>query len=172
MKRDFSDLASFLKATSVLREATFVGVDLTHDESTRSVRLAVTRPDDSTARGRAGGFLSGRRPAYLRTELVIRQTVTYRQSLAHGPDEVYVFDRAEVGRGGSEISLYFRPGDRAIMDVEKIDGSVEDAGRATSAPRKPVIVNPILKQERDAAKGRSVVGRLLDKRGGKSGSGS
>jgi hypothetical protein len=34
------------------------------------------------------------------------------------------------------------------MDVEQIDVTVEDAGRATAPPRKPQIVNPIVAKEK------------------------
>jgi len=59
---------------------------------------------------------------------------------------VYVVDRGEVGRGGEELALYFRPGDRAVMDVARIDGALTDAGKATSMPRKPVVMNPLRKR--------------------------
>ncbi|HKY32347.1 MAG TPA: hypothetical protein VJV23_07425 [Candidatus Polarisedimenticolia bacterium] len=142
MKCDFSDRASLLKAIAPLRDATFLGRELVHDAASRSVTLTLTRPD--AAGRRPGGFFAGaRRPSYLRTVVRIRRVVSYKQYLTAGPEDVYVLDRAEVERNGTEIALYFRPGDRAVMDVEGIEGMVEDAGKATSAPRRPPGVNPL-----------------------------
>lgn len=144
MKQEFSDRASFLKAAVVLREATFYGTDLVHDERTHTLTLSLTRAEPS---GGSSGFFGGRKSAWLRTVLTIRKVTGYKQSLALEQDDVYVFDRAEVGRGGAEIALYFRPGDRAVLDVEQIDGTLEDTGRATSVPKKPVIRNPLAEEE-------------------------
>jgi len=141
-----TDRDSFLKAMAPLREATFTGADLVYDEEAREMTLALTREDRATGRQ---GLLPGRRKnSWLRTVIHVRRIVSYRQSLASGPDEVYVLDRAEVGRGGQEVAFYFRPGDRAVMDVEHIEARVEDAGRATAPPRKPVIVNPVVAKEK------------------------
>lgn len=154
MKQDFSDRASFLKTISSLKEATFLGTDLAHDQAARTFTLTLTRADVSSSQ--KGGFFGARKPAYLKTVVTVRRVASYKQYLINGPEEVYVLDRAEVGRGGQELAFYFRPGDRAVMDVDQIDGMVEDAGRATAPPRKPATVNPIVKQEREAAKkGRS-----------------
>ena len=150
MKHEFSDRASFLKAMISMKEATFYGHDLVHDEAAGTLAFTLTRPDPT--RGGAGGFLASRKPSYIKTLITVRRITGYKKYLAGEADDVYVFDRAEVGRGGQELAFYFRPGDRAVMDVESIDGFVEDAGRATSAPRKPVIQNPILKEEKDAAR--------------------
>ena len=161
MKQQFSDRTSFLKAVGVLREATFLGSDLVHDKAAHTLVFTLTRADGS---GGAGGFLGGRKTSYLKTIVTVKGISSYKQSLAGEVDDVYVFDRAEVGRSGQELAFYFRPGDRAVMDVDQITGSVEDAGKATSAPRRPTIVNPIVKEEREAAKQKgSVVGRLLGK---------
>ena len=150
MKQQFSDRASFLKTLSTLRDATFFGRDLVFDESTGSMTLTVTRTDTV---GRPGGFLGGgRRPSYLRTSVIVRNILSYKQSLTAGEGDVYVLDRAEVGRAGSELAFYFRPGDRAVMDIAQIEGHVEDIGKATSAPKKPVIMNPLLKKERGPEK--------------------
>src|SRR5688572_4094441 len=147
MKQQVSDRDSFLKAMAPLREGTFTGADLAYDENAREMTLTLTREDSSARRQ---GFLPGRRRnVWLRTVIHVSRIVSYKQSLASGPDEVYVLDRAEVGRGGQELAFYFRPGDRAVMDVEHIEAWVEDAGRATAPPRA-VIVNPIV--AKDAAK--------------------
>ena len=165
MKQDFSDRASFLKAMTGMKEATFYGRDLLYDELSRTLTLSITRVDRS--RGGAGAFLVSRRPSYIRTLVTVRRVTSYTQYLSGGPDDVYVLDRAEVGRSGQELSFFFRPGDRAVIDVEAIDGFVEDAGRATAAPRMPVIQNPLLKKEKEAAKKTSGVGKLLGKHGRK-----
>ncbi|MGH9869149.1 MAG: hypothetical protein ACREAA_13420 [Candidatus Polarisedimenticolia bacterium] len=145
MKQQISDRDSFLKAMAPLREATFTGADLAYDEKAREMTFTLTREDPSTRRQ---SFLPGlRRNSWLRTVIHVRHIVSYRQSLASGQDEVYVLDRAEVGRGGQELAFYFRPGDRAVMDVENIEAWVEDAGRAT-APPKAVIVNPIVAKDK------------------------
>ncbi len=136
-----------MKAAVVLREANFVGSDLGYDKAAGTMRLALTRVDASTSRG----LLGARRAAWLRTVLTVRHIKQYKQSLAGATDDVYVFDRAEVGRGGQELAIYFRPGDRAVMDVEQIDGTIEDAGKATAPSRKPVTTNPLAAQEKPAA---------------------
>jgi len=167
MKQDFSDRASFLKALTALREAAFTGSDLIHHEPKRTVSLTLTRVDSSSS-GIGGGFFGRRKPAYLKTVLTVRRVAAYKQSLALGPEDVYVLDRGEVGRGGQEIALYFRPGDRAVMDVEQIDGSVEDVGKATSAPQKPTVANPLATQEARASRGEALAGRR-GRKGGKRG---
>ncbi len=149
MKQQFSDRASFLKMLSALRDATFFGRDLVFDEGTGTMTLTVTRTDTA---GGGGGFPWGRKPSYLRTAITVRNILSYKQYLTAGQDDVYVLDRAEVGRAGRELAFYFRPGDRAVMDVAQIEGRVEDTGKATSAPRKPVIVNPLLSKERKTGK--------------------
>jgi hypothetical protein len=165
MKQDFSDRATFLKAMTSLREATFYGRDLVHDEAARTLSFTLTRTDQS--KGGAGSFMASRKPAFIKTLVTVRHIGSYTQYLSGGADDVYVLDRAEVGRAGKELAFFFRPGDRAVMDVDSIEGFVEDAGRATSAPRKPVIQNPLLKQERDAEPKTSIAGKLLGKPGGK-----
>ncbi|HET9482111.1 MAG TPA: hypothetical protein VFP98_10175 [Candidatus Polarisedimenticolia bacterium] len=168
MKQDFSDRASFLKATAQLRDATFLGNDLSYDEAARTMTLTVTR---DASQGGAGGFLGTRKRSWLRTVITIRRIEAYKQYLAGEPDDVYVLDRTEVGRDGREVAFYFRPGDRAVMDVGAIEGSVEDSGRATSAPRKPVILNPLVKEERRGKAGRGgLVERVVGSIGGKPGS--
>jgi len=152
MKQDFSDRASFLKAAHALKDATFYGRDLVYDEESRTMTLTVTRVDPSTSGMGGGGFFGARKPAYLKSVVTVRHIATYRQSLTDGDDDVYVVDRAEVGRGGEELAFYFRPGDRAVMDVERIDGVIVDAGKATSMPRKPVVMNPLLKKERETGR--------------------
>jgi len=150
MRQNFSDRASFLKATVPLRNASFYGTDLVYDKAAGTLTFALTRVDAS--QGGAGGFLGSRKASYIRSGVTVRHITSYTQSLAGQPEDVYVFDRAEVGRGGQELAFFFRPGDRAVMDVEQIDGFVEDEGRATSAPRQPVIENPLMKEERKTAK--------------------
>ena len=145
MKHHIADRDSFLKALAPLREAVFSGRDLVYSSEAGSLSFTLTREDPASR----PGFLPGRRrPAWLQTVIHVRRIVSYKQYLAAGPDEVYVLDRGEVGRGGSELAFYFRPGDRAVMDVEQIDVTVEDAGRATAPPRKPQIVNPIVAKEK------------------------
>ena len=165
MKQDFSDRATFLKAMTPMREATFYGHDIVYDEASRTMTFTLTRADQS--RGGAGGFMAARKQIYIKTLITVRRISSYKQYLAGQPDDVYVFDRAEVGRGGQELAFYFRPGDRAVMDVEQIDGFIEDSGRVTAAPRSPTIQNPILKEEKEAAQKKTLVGKLLGKQGKK-----
>jgi len=140
----FSDRASFLKALAGLAEGTFLGSDLVYDKASQRMTLTVTHQEGGGA-GQRGGFFGGRKPTYLKTVVTVNHITRYKQSLTEGIQDVYVLDRAEVGRGGLELSLYFRPGDHAVMDVERIDGSVEDTGRVTHAPKKPVVKNPLSK---------------------------
>lgn len=145
MKHQFSDAASFLHAAAVLRGSTFQSDDLSWDEAAHTMTLTVTRPENP---GQSGSRFFRRKEAYLKTAVTVRHITGYRQSLAGAAGDVYIVDRAEVGRGGHEIAFFFRPGDRAVMDVEQIDVTVEDAGRATAPPRKPQIVNPIVAKEK------------------------
>jgi len=167
MKQEFSDRASFLKAMTPLRDASFYGSELVHDKASGTFTLTLTRADAS----RGGGFLSSRKTFYIKTLVTVRRITSYTQYLVGPAEDVYVLDRAEVGRGGLELSFYFRPGDRAVMDVEHIEGVVEDTGRVTSAPRQPVIQNPLLKEEKvekqAAKKKTSAVERILGKPGRK-----
>ena len=149
MKEHFSDATSFLQAAVVLREATFQSTDLLWDEPARTMTLTVPRPSNP---GKPGGFFFRRKAAYVRTTVTIHQITEYRQSLAGEPGDVYIVDRAEVGRGGHEIAFFFRPGDRAVMDIEKIAGVIEDVGPAAAPPRRPVIRNPLLTQEINAGR--------------------
>ena len=91
-----------------------------------------------------------RRRTSTRVVIAVRGAGNYRQSLTAGPDAVYVLDRAEVGRGGREIAFYFRPGDRAVMDVERIDGEVRHTGEPVTAHRRPDVVNPLATSKRPA----------------------
>lgn len=131
----FSDAASFQAALDPLKEATFEGRDLVCDAS-GTVTLALAVPE-------------GRR-ASTRVVITVRGAGNYRQSLTAGPDAVYVLDRAEIGRGGHEIAFYFRPGDRAVMDVERIDGEVRHTGEPVAPHRRPAVVNPLAPQKRPA----------------------
>ena len=149
-----------MKAVSCLRDATFMGHELVHDEPSHTVTLTLTRSD--SAKGSNFALFGGKKQTYLRTVIKIRSVVSYKQFLTAGPDEVYVFDRGEVERAGEELSFYFRPGDRAVMGVEQIDGSLEDVGKATAPPKSPIIENPILTQDRQEAKKKAgVAGRMV-----------
>jgi hypothetical protein len=130
----FTDPGSFLAALSPLREATFHGRDLVCDASGV---VTLTLASSETAARRLG------RQACQRVIVTVRGARNYRQSLTAGPDGVYVLDRAEIGRGGREIAFYFRPGDRAVMDVEAIDGSVRRTGEEVPPHERPAIVNPL-----------------------------
>ena len=151
-----------MHAAAVLREATFQSDDLVWDEVAATMRLTVTRPENP---GRSGGLFFRRRAAYVRTAVTVRYIIGYRQSLAGEPGAVYIVDRAEVGRGGHEIMFFFRPGDRAVMDVDHIAGTVEDVGRVTAAPRMPVIRNPLLTQEMNAGRKGSGSRRMFGRSG-------
>ncbi len=141
----FSDPGSFLTALSPLREATFTGRDLVCDPS-GSVTLTLAAPDAPTRRG-----------VFRKVIVTVRGARNYRQSLTAGLDAVYVLDRAEIGRGGREIAFYFRPGDRAVMDVDGIDGSVRHTGEAVAPQDRPAIVNPLA----TAARPPGLLARLL-----------
>lgn len=140
----FSDAGSFLSAMSPLRECTFEGRDLACDPA-GNVTLALAVPD------------AARRGSFTRTIVTVRGAGNYRQSLTAGPAAVYVLDRAEVGRGGREIAFYFRPGDRAVMDVERIEGSVRGTGERVPPHKRPAIANPLA----PAARGRGFIARLF-----------
>jgi hypothetical protein len=148
MAHHVTDRDSLLKAIAPLRDGLFLGTELAYDEKSRTLTLSLTCPDGAAAGGGRGFFLRPGKNSYRRHAIQVRRIVSYKQYLAAGPDEVYVLDRAEVGRGGQELAFYFRPGDRAVMDVEQIDVRVEDAGRATAPPRKPGVVNPLLAKEK------------------------
>ena len=147
-----------MHAVTALREATFQSADLIWDEATHTMTLTVTRPENP---GRSGSFFFRRKQAHVRTTVTVRHITGYRQSLAGEVGDVYIVDRAEVGRGGHEIAFFFRPGDRSVMDVEHIAGTVEDVGRATAAPRLPVIRNPLLSQEMNASRRQSASSRIF-----------
>lgn len=147
MATPVTDRDSFLKALAPLRDALFVGTDLVHDAAAGTMSLTVTCEDRASGGGR--GFL--RRAGWKKHRRVVihvRHIVSYKQYLTTGPSDIYVLDRAEVGRGGQELAFYFRPGDRAVMDVGQIDVRVEDAGHATSLPRRPDIINPVIAREK------------------------
>ena len=147
MATHVTDRDSFLKALAPLRDSLFAGTDLVHDAAARTMTLTITCEDHSSGGGR--GFIQRMgRTKHRRVVIHVRHIVSYKQYLATGPSDVYVLDRAEVGRGGQELAFYFRPGDRAVMDVEQIDVRVEDAGRATSLPRRPAIINPVIAKEK------------------------
>ena len=131
----FFDAASFQAAVLPLREATFNGQDLSCDPS-GNVTLALSVP------AAAAGGLTGRR-AFARVVVTVCGGFNYRQSLIAGPNAVYILDRAEIGRGGHEIAFYFRPGDRAVMDVERIEGSVRHTGERVAPQTRPTIANPL-----------------------------
>lgn len=148
MATHLTDRDSLLKAFAPLRDALFLGTDLVHDPGGRTMTLTLTCEDPGSS-GKGRGFLlrSGKK-RFRRVVIQARRIVSYKQYLATGPGDVYVLDRVEVGRGGQELAFYFRPGDRAVMDVEEIDVRVEDAGYASSMPRRPAAVNPILAKEK------------------------
>jgi len=130
----FSDPGSFQTALSPLREATFTGRDLVCDPSgCMTLTLAVPAvPPRRLARR-----------VFHKVVVTVRGARNYRQSLTAGPDAVYVLDRTEVGRGGHEIAFYFRPGDRAVMDVDGVVGSVRHTGEAVAPQVRPAIRNPL-----------------------------
>ena len=164
MKQQFSDAISFLHAVAALREATFQSTDLIWDEAVLTMKLTVTRPENP---GQSGSLFFRRKAAYVRTMVTVRHITGYRQSLAGQAGDVYIVDRAEVGRGGHEIAFFFRPGDRSVMDVDHIAGTVEDVGRATAPPRVPVIRNPLLSQEMNANRKPSTSRRIFGRSGKK-----
>ena len=137
-----------MKAMALVRDATFHGQDLVFDESSRTLGLTVTRLE--SAGGGTRGLFGGRRGSYLKTHVSLRQVTACTRSLTGEEEDVYALDRTEVGRGGQEVTLYFRPGDRVVLDVGRIDGALEDIGRATAPPKRPVVMNPLLKKERES----------------------
>ena len=155
MRTQFKDRATFLEALAPLRNALFEGSDLAYDAAARTLTLTLTHS------GQAGSGLFSR-GGLQRTRVTVRRIAAYKQSLTSDTRDAYILDRAEVGRGGQELAFYFRPGDRAVMDVEAIEGDVEVLGAAHSAPRPQPNVNPLMKQEMDrAGQSRSLLGRLL-----------
>lgn len=166
MRQEFSDRSSLLHAMAAVREATFHGREIAHDEASRTVTLTVTRAENP---GQPGSRFFRKRASFLRTAITVRHVTGYQLSLAGEPEDIYILDRVELGRGGQEIALYFRPGDRAVIDVDQITGSVEDVGKATSSPRRPVIRNPLAAEEREShhppAGSRRVFGGSGKKRG-------
>ncbi len=157
MQTHFSDRASFLAAVAPLREAIFAGVDLSYDPDARTMTLTLTHTMDRSGAGRKL-FASGLQ----RSCITVRGITTYRQYLTGLDRDGYILDRAEVGRGGQELAFYFRPGDRAVMDIASIQGHVELLGPARSAPRPQPNVNPLMKAEMEhAGRSRSLLGRLL-----------
>jgi hypothetical protein len=101
--------------------------------------------------------------------VTVRHITGYRQYLAGETDDVFIIDRVEVGRGGQELAFYFRPGDRAVIDVDQIGGTVVDVGKATSAPRRPAIRNPLHTEEKEAARRTSSSRRIFGRSGKKRG---
>lgn len=152
---------------AALREATFHGHDLVHDEAAGTVTLTLTRPESPD---QPGSRFFRRKASYVRTMVTVRHVTGYRQYLAGETDDVFILDRVEVGRGGQEIAFYFRPGDRVVMDVDQIAGKVEDVGKGTSAPRRPNIRNPLLAEERESARRTSTSRRIFGPSGKKRGS--
>ncbi len=139
----FTDPETFLARLAPLREATFSGTDLHHDAARGTMSLRLRRP-------------AGRRAEHV--VVTVRGVDNYRQSLTHGPGGVYILDRVEVGRGGREIAFYFRPGDRAVMDVDRIDGTLEGSGDAVSPHDRPVVLNPLTET---SPRARGFLARLL-----------
>src|SRR5678816_562404 len=90
MKQDFSDRATFLKAMTPMREATFYGHDVVYDEASHTMTLTLTRADQS--RGGAGGFMAARKQIYIKTLITVRRITSYKQYLAGESADVYVFD--------------------------------------------------------------------------------
>ena len=149
MAQHVTDRDSLLKALAPLRDGLFLGTDLVYDEASHTMTLSLTCPDTAAAGGGGRGFfLRPGKNSYRRHAIQVRHIVSYKQYLVASLEEVYVLDRAEVGRGGQELAFYFRPGDRAVMDVDQIDVRVEDVGRATAPSRKPGVVNPLLAKEK------------------------
>jgi len=143
----FSDTVSFLEALAPLREATFEGTDLTWDAADGTMRLALS-------------WAPSPRGAAYRVIVTVRGAGNYRQSLTNGPASTYVLDRVECGRGGHELSFYFRPGDRAVMDVERIDGTVERTTGKAKRHSRPAGVNPLAMSTPPAAR-KGILDRLL-----------
>jgi hypothetical protein len=157
MNNAFSDRATFLAALAPLSGALFTGGDLSYDAAARTMTLTLTHQGG----GGAGAGLFGRKGLQT-SRVTVHRIESYKQSLTGAEHEGYVLDRAEVSRGGRELAFYFRPGDRAVMDVAAIDGTVEALGAAASAPRRQPNVNPLMKEELErAARNRSLLGRLL-----------
>lgn len=147
MKHRFTDRSSLVEAMAVMREATFLGRDLVFDEPAGVLELTVTRLE---AGGGPRGLLGGRKGSWLLTRVSVHNVTACTRSLTGEEEDVYVLDRTEVGRGGQEITLFFRPGDRVLLAVDRIDGTVEDIGKATAPPKSPVVMNPLLKKERES----------------------
>ena len=136
-----ADRESFLKVMAPLAGGTFKGTELSYDETSRTMTLALTHPVE------AGRSLLGRR-RHPRVRITVFGITSYKQSLTGDAESVYVLDRAEVGRGGQELCFYFRPGDRAVMDVSHIEVSVAETGELASPHKPPAVVNPLLHEER------------------------
>lgn len=145
MRETFSDGTTFLKLARQIRGGLFAGPDLAFDKAAGTLRLRVTCPENE----QAGGLRSllPRRPSWRIRVLEMTGVLRYRQSLTGGLEEVYAVDRCEVERSGTEITLYFRPGDRAVIEVDAIHGTLTDSGRATAIPKKPRTHNPLLAEE-------------------------
>lgn len=135
------DREAFLKVMAPLSSGTFAGTDLVYDEASRTMTLTLTHPEQ------AGRSLFGRR-RHPRIRISVSKIASYKQYLTGRVEEAYVLDRAEVGRGGEELCFYFRPGDRAVMDVSRIDVSVVETGEQAVPHRPPAVVNPLLHQDR------------------------
>ncbi|HEY3175439.1 MAG TPA: hypothetical protein VGK94_06705 [Candidatus Polarisedimenticolia bacterium] len=166
MKQHFSDRASLLHAMTAVRDSTFHGLDLVHDEAAGTFTMTVTRPD---APDSPGSRFFRRKASYIKTMVTVRHVTGFRQYLAGEKDDIFIVDRVEVGRGGQEVAFYFRPGDRCVMDVDQIAGSVEDVGKATAAPRRPAIRNPLVAEEKAAAHRTSASRRIFGSSGKKRG---
>lgn len=141
MPNSFSDSASFLQAAELLKGGRFHVQDLAFDEMTGTLRLTITGPPSPRKAGLKA--LIRRKPSWPIRILTLRGIRGFKRSFASGADSSYVFDRAEVERDGTEVTLYFRPGDRAVAVVSKPEGEITEVGSATSIPRQPAAINPL-----------------------------
>ena len=141
MLNSFSDRASFLQESEILRGGRFHIQDLAFDEISGTLRLTVTGPPAPRRTGFKG--LLPVKPSWPVRILTLSGIREFKRAFASGADSSYVFDRAEVERDGTEITLFFRPGDRAVATVSRPDGEIMEAGSATHIPEKPAAINPL-----------------------------
>ena len=137
----FSDRATFMQQVEILNGGRFHIEDLAFDEMTGTLTLRVTGPPAPRKTGLQR--LLRRKPSWPVRVLTLRGIRAFKRSFTSGSDSSYVFDRAEVERDGTEVTLYFRPGDRAVATVSRPEGEIMEAGYATSIPGKPAAINPL-----------------------------
>jgi len=136
-----TDTGAILAALEPLYEGTFRGRDLEYDPARRSLKFTLTHPAPA---GR--GLFGGRR--HQRMAIHVGHITSYKQFLTGDEGSVYILDRAEIGRGGRELTFYFRPGDRAAMDVGRLEVSVEPTGELEPPHKVPPVVNPLASRDR------------------------